>query len=334
MPTQQPPASAGPPFVAVNPVASRVHDPDRRQRIVGEVERAVLARTGRPPEVHVAGSRRDMRERVSAAVEAGSPLVVAIGGDGTVRDVATILMGRQTPLAIVPAGTANLFAATVGVPGDAERAARAIADARDRPVDLGVATWGTDDGGASEPRIFVVAAGLGFDALLMAATDSAAKRRLGRYAYFLTGARMVRHVRGVPVRLEADGTVVETTAIQVLVANGGDLLPGLVGPALPIDPDDGLLDVLVVEGRGLLDGIRGGLEVLLRRGMGPSGSGRSRRLRAAQVRVDGPAGQPVEVDGDLVGAGWLEASCRPGALHVLVPDRSSTPSSPRREERR
>ncbi len=326
MPAQHPPVTADAPLVAVNPVASRVHDLERRQRILDEVEQAVLARTGRRPEVHVAGSRRDMRERVGAAVEAGAPLVVAIGGDGTVRDVATILMDRQTSLAIVPAGTANLFAATVGIPRNAERAARSIADARDRPVDLGVATWGTTDGGASEPRIFVVAAGLGFDALLMAATDAQAKRRLGRYAYFLTGAQMLRHVRGVPVRLESDGDVVETTAIQVLVANGGDLIPGLVGPALPIDPDDGLLDVLMVEGRGLRDGIRGGLEVLLRRRLGPSGSGRSRRLRAERVRVSGPPDQPVEVDGDVVGAGWLEASCRPRALHVLVPDRSGSPS--------
>jgi diacylglycerol kinase (ATP) len=331
MPAQQPPASADAPLVAVNPVASRVHDPGRRERILAEVERSVLARTGRRPEVHVAGSARDMRERLGAAVEAGTPLVVAIGGDGTVRDVARVLMGRTTPLAIVPAGTANLFAATVGVPRSAERAAKAIADAWDRPVDLGVATWGTTDGGASEPRIFVVAAGLGFDALLMAATDTQTKRRLGRYAYFLTGARMLRHVRGLPVRLETDGAVVDTTAIQVLVANGGDLIPGVVGPALQIDPDDGLLDVLVVEGSGLLAGLRGGLEALLRRGLGPSRSGRSRRLRAARVRVDGPAGQPVEVDGDLVGVGWLEASCRPRALHVLVPDHVH-PSSRRRRE--
>ncbi len=315
-------------LVTVNPAASRVDDPRRRDRVIAEVRRSVMARTGREPEIVVPGSRREMRERVAAAVEAGAPFVVAIGGDGTVRDVASILAGSDVPLGIVSAGTANLFAATVGVPRGAEKAARAIADACPRPVDLGLARWGTADGGASEPRIFAVAAGIGFDSVLMASTDAAAKRRLGRYAYFATGARMLRHVTGVPVRLTADGEVIETEAIQVMVANGGELIPGLLRPALPIDPDDGLLDVILVEGSGLLDGIRGGLEAILRKRTGASGSGRSRRLRAATVRVEGPSDGPVEVDGDVVGVGWLEAECRPRALRVLVPVRARAGSGP------
>jgi diacylglycerol kinase (ATP) len=316
-------------LVTVNPAASRVDDPRQRDRVIAQVRSSVLARTGREPEVVVPGSRREMRERVAAAAAAGAPLVVAIGGDGTIRDVATDLVGTDVPLAIVPAGTANLFASTVGVPRGAEEAARAIADARPRPVDLGLVTWGTVDGGASEPRIFVVAAGIGFDSVLMASTDAAAKRRLGRYAYFATGARMLRHVTGIPVRLTADGDVIETVAIQVMVANGGELIPGLLRPALPIDPNDGLLDVILVEGSGLLDGIRGGLEAILRKRTGASGSGRSRRLRASRVRVECPPDRPVEVDGDVVGVGWLEAECRPRALRVLVPVRARSVGKPR-----
>lgn len=327
-PDPQAPAA---PLVVVNPMASRLVEARRREQLLGVVADACAEKTGRGPEILVATSAEEMRRAVEAALAPARPLIAVVGGDGTVRDVAVVVAGHDVPLAIVPAGTANIFAATVGIPRGAERAARAIADGRPRHVDLGLARWGTADGGAHEERVFVVAAGMGFDALLMASTAPGSKRRLGRYAYFLAGARMLGRVSGAPVRLTVDGEVVETRAIQVLVANGGELIPGLLRPALPIDPDDGLLDVIVVEGHGLLDGVRGGLEAILRRGIGSSSSGRSRRLRGGTVRVEGPPDEPIEVDGDVVGVGWVEAVCRPRAIRVLVPRRADTASGSRSE---
>lgn len=306
-------------LVAVNPHASRLHDPARRDRLLALVREGVRTRTGQDPEIDLSDDAAAMARTVRDAAHGGAPLVVAVGGDGTVRDVAMVLGGTEIPLGIVPVGTANLFAATIGIPQRPDRAAAVLATARTTHVDLGRARWGTTAGDASEPRIFVVAAGMGFDAHVMATTARDAKRRFGRYAYFGTAVRELRQVAGRPVRIEADGEVLDLDAIQVLVANAGELIPGLLRPAMRLDPDDGRLDVIVIEGVGVVHGVHGALEAIVRRDTGRSGSGRSHRLRAERIRVTGGPGDPVEVDGDVVGSGWLEAECLPGALRVLVP---------------
>jgi len=309
-----------PAVIAVNPRASRLHDPRRRDRILAEVRRAVVARTALEPELLVDEDRDAMVRRVEAALDDGVGLVVAVGGDGTVRDLAAVLSGRGVPLAIVPVGTANLFAGSLRIPLDPRRAAGSLPGARVRRVDLGIARWGTPDGVASDWRVFVVAAGMGFDARVMAATGDGAKRRIGRYAYFATAFGLLRHAPGVATRIVADAEAMDLQAIEVLVANSGELIPGILRPARRIHPADGLLDLIVVEGQGMVAAVRGGIEAIMRRGTGRQGSGHARRLRARSIRVEGAAATPIEVDGDLVGAAWFEAECLPRALPVLVPD--------------
>jgi diacylglycerol kinase (ATP) len=300
-------------------MASRLHDPRRREELLETVRRAVAARTGQTPEILVGDDPGAMAGGVGAAADEGAPLVVVVGGDGTVRDVATVIQGRDMSMAVIPVGTANLFAASLRVPSRPEAAARALVDAAVRRVDLGRVRWGTGDGGASEPRIFVVGAGIGFDARVMARAGETAKRRVGRYAYFLAAARELTRATATPMELIADGERVELDGLEVLVANSGSLIPGMLRPALPISPVDGRLDVFVVEGGGAIDAVWGGLESILRRETGRSRSGRSRRLRVRSIRVTGTPASLVEVDGDVVGAAWFEAECLPRVLRVLVP---------------
>ena len=221
-------------------------------------------------------------------------------------------------LGIVPLGTANLFAASVGIPLDAGRAIATIAEGRVRPVDIGRARWSGADGEVEE-RLFAVACGVGFDARLMAATSSATKRRFGRYGYFMTAVRMLPSVRGFDASIVVDGDLHELEAVAVLVANAGQLIPGLVRPALPIRVADGLLDVIVVAAGGLGGATIGAIEALARRSIGRSATGRSLRLRGAEVLVETSPAQPLEVDGDVVGVGSLRAACLPSALRIVVP---------------
>jgi diacylglycerol kinase family enzyme len=107
---------AGQPLILVNPRASGMVDPARRDRVVRAVVDAVERRTGRPATIE-SGSLMAAGKALAAAVDA--PLVVAIGGDGTVREAAADLVarGRDTPLAIVPAGTGNVLAGALGIRG-------------------------------------------------------------------------------------------------------------------------------------------------------------------------------------------------------------------------
>ncbi len=312
---------SGPGLVVVNPTVARLRDPSRRRRLLGIVCQSVLERTGQAPRVIDADTPASMGEQLGRGLEDQPGLVVAVGGDGTIRDVAGRVASRAVPLAIVPMGTANLFAAALRIPLRPEQAARLIPIAAPRRVDLATVRFGAGSGQGDTERLFMVGAGLGFDARVMAAASSESKRRLGRYAYFTAAVRELARAEAVPIRVVADGTTLDLDAFEVLVANSGELIPGVVGPALRVNPGDGLLDVFIVAGRGRADAILGAAESLVRRGSGRSRSGRSCRLRVRSVRVTTTTGAPVEVDGDVVGSGWFEATVIPGALRVLSPPR-------------
>jgi len=313
-PPELPPA----PLVVVNPTASKLAHEKRRGAIVESVVAAVTARTGRAPDV-VATTREAAAIALAAARHA--PLVAVVGGDGTIREAAAALSGTGVPMAIVPAGTGNVFASELGVPRRIAGALEVIRTGRPRAVDLGLATWGTEEGGGDEAAVgsnaFVVACGIGFDARVMTRASTEQKRRFGFGAYILAAIGEAARPRPTRFTIEADGETHELTGLVTLVANCGQIIPGFVGPRHPIDPADGLLDVIVVTATTLPGGLRGAAEALLARGPTPHRQRHSLRLQAARVRVSADPEEPVQVDGDAHRATWLEARVQPGAITIL-----------------
>jgi diacylglycerol kinase family enzyme len=226
------------------------------------------------------------------------------------------LAGTGLPLGIVPLGTGNLLAATLGISRDPIKAANRLATAEPMTIDTGLLTTPT----VSES--FAVAAGLGFDARLMAATSSALKARLGVMAYFATALRMLPSLPAAQTELVIDGRHYELSAVVVFVANCGQILPGYLGPRAPLDPTDGLLDVVVVRSGtfpiGWITAGRSAIDSLLRTEMGSGGA--SLRLRGADISVTTDPPEPIQVDGDpLPGVvGSFRARARPQSLTVLV----------------
>jgi diacylglycerol kinase family enzyme len=309
--------ATGPPYVLVARNASRLADPARRAALVGHVVAAVEARTGAKPEIRETISAAGGREVAREAVTAGSRLVVVVGGDGSVCAAAGVLAGTPVPLGIVPAGTANHLAAVLEIPRRLEQAAALLATGRVRAIDVGLVRLGDDPSATRLP--FVVVAGIGFDARAIAATTERRKRSLGVVAYYAVAATVGLRAKPFSVRLDLDGVIHETDALVVLVANSGHLIPGIIGPRRPFVPDDGLLDVLVARGRGPAGLARAGLELLCGRRIDTEFGAYGTRFMARRVEVVAPAGVPVEVDGDVVGAGRFVAEVVPGALRVLVP---------------
>jgi diacylglycerol kinase (ATP) len=307
----------GPPFLIVAPRASRLADPARREALVAAAIAEIRARWEVDPEVRTTATAAAGRAAVADAVAARSRLVAVAGGDGSVRTAAAVLAGTGIPLGIVPAGTGNLLAAALGIPRDPRRAVALLGAARVRPIDLGRAALPGDASGATTP--FVVAAGVGFDARVMAATTDRRKRSLGVAAYFAAAASVAVRVRPFGVRLVVDGTVHESDALAVLVANAGELVPGLLRPRLALVPDDGLLDILVARGRGVFGGSRAAVELMLGRGVHTAIGPYAARFIGRRVEVTTDTPEPVEVDGDVVGWGALTADVQPGALLVLAP---------------
>jgi diacylglycerol kinase family enzyme len=312
-------ALPGPVVVIANPRASRLRGPRRGDRIVAEVAAWARAATGRVPLVVRVADRSSIDAAGADARRADAGLVVAVGGDGTVASVGVALAGSGIPLGIVPAGAGNVLATALGVPDDPEEAIRSLTGARRRSIDLGLASLPDPAGGPVIERGFTVAAGVGWDARVMEATAGADKERLGRLAYWVAALGLLGRLAPVPYRIEIDDERLELEATVALVANAGELVPGLVRPRLSIVPDDGLLDLLVLRVGSIPGGIRGALELLGRTELGGTPSGAAFRARGRRIRIATQPVQPRQVDGDTVGSGSLEATVRRSALEVLVP---------------
>ncbi len=254
-----------------------------------------------------------IRRLASAAVADGRELVVAIGGDGTVIEAAIPLIGTAVSLGVVPAGAGNLLARNLRIPLSPAGAAKVLADGRPRQLDVGRVDW------AAEMRCFAIACGTGFDARVMSATHADRKRRWGRIAYVGTALALTDRLRNVRYEIAVDGERLELEAAEILIANVGEIVPGIVRPRLPITPDDGLLDVIVLRAGDPVEGLRGVWEALGQAAPGLHPGGRLYRARAREIRVEAAEPQPVELDGDVHGETPFSATVIPGAISILVP---------------
>jgi diacylglycerol kinase family enzyme len=235
-------------------------------------------------------------------------LVFAAGGDGTVRTCAQAIVrnGKATPLAVLPWGTANLFAHAVGVPTGPEAALATGFGDNERRTD--VALWGE--------QVYVAMAGMGLDAAVVGATPDLLKEHLGWFSYAVAGLSLLhRPPHDYTVRLDG-GEPLARSARSVVVGNIGALPGGF--PLLPeAKVDDGLLDVCVLAPRGPLEWALLAEHVLAgRRHNEPY----LERHQVKQVEVAAGAVVPREMDGEVVDSGSsLNVSVLPAALVVRVP---------------
>jgi diacylglycerol kinase family enzyme len=243
------------------------------------------------------------------ALEAGAEIVLACGGDGTVRCVGQALAGTGVPLGLVPAGTGNLLARNLDVvtprsaqlsPDDAEAATRAALAGEDRAVDVG---WVTvigaagEERGRPEERAFLVMAGMGFDAAIMEHAPEALKARVGPAAYVVSG---LQHFNGdrAKVRLTLDGATHTRRVRTVVIGNVGRLQGGLA--LMPdAEVDDGWLDVVAIGPRNVAQWLGVVARVLTRRRRNDAAL-ESWRARTVTLRTS-PA-QPAQLDGDPIGS--------------------------------
>lgn len=269
-----------------------------------------------------------------AALERGATLVLAAGGDGTVRAVAEALRDREATLGLLPSGTGNLLARNLGLPyANVEEACAVAFDGETRSIDLGVATATRENGERTE-QVFLVMAGIGIDATMIANARPELKRRFGWLAYVDAGVRTLPKARKLRVRYRLDAGQERSAHVStILVANCGTL-PGNMELIPDGAVDDGLLDVAILQPASVFGWLAIWRKVTWEnRVLRKSALGRRiirftdravrtqlTYLRGADVglRVDGP--EPFELDGDAFGhVVALDLAVDEGGLRVRVP---------------
>lgn len=311
--------------VVLNPSKFEGTD-DFRRRISEVVERV----EGAEVEFYETTIDDPGRGQTERAVADGADLVMAAGGDGTVRMVASVLAGTDTRMGIIPSGTGNLLARNVDIPLEDPAAAMVAAlTGTDHQVDVGWLRYGDSPAAAqSAPKqIFLVIAGFGADAEMIGYTDPRMKKRIGWVAYVFGGVRTILG-RSVDVVVELpDRTRHAHKARTVLLGNVGKLPGGFVlMPDATID--NGRLEVVVAGWRGAAGFSQVATQVInpkLVPKMGPKLSTMERYLTTG-IRVTTAKAQPVQLDGDTdIEATNLIATVDPGVLRLRVPE-STEPS--------
>jgi diacylglycerol kinase (ATP) len=260
------------------------------------------------------------------AVEAGAAIVAVSGGDGTVRSVASALVGGSTPMAILPAGTGNLLARALGISHtDRDEAVSNLDTGSHRHVDVLEAVLVRPDGTRST-EFSLVGLGIGYNADIMAGVDEDLKKRAGWMAYVLSGARALRrHALKVRVAHDVDDPGVPLvrrgepvrSVRSILVMTCGELVGGLRLLA-ESQPDDGTIETVVASPRGQLELIgQLGRLVSRRDARGPN----VEVLRSTKnVVLECPRPTEAQVDGDPVGeVTRIEVTLQAGALAVIAP---------------
>lgn len=249
----------------------------------------------------------------AAAVSEGADLVLAVGGDGTVRAVLESLVDTGVPLGVIPSGTGNLLAGNLSVPHDVDDALAVALSGHNRTMDVGVVNDET----------FAIMAGIGFDARVMRDTDRAAKQKMGMLAYVVEG---MRHLGDRPfgVSIEVDGASwYAGEAAMVLVGNMGSI-KGAIEIFPDASVDDGRLNVMVVRADGAISWVRAAVDIALERA--DSGTTETRNSptlvgSGREITVVTSAPIPYELDGEERPATTrFEFSNKPGALEVMVPE--------------
>ncbi len=246
-----------------------------------------------------------------AAIAEGAEVVVVCGGDGTVRAASQALVGSDAAMAVVPAGTANLFATGLGLPTAPADVVELITTGARMTIDTGTCN----------DLVFNVMAGAGFDAAMLEDAD-AGKERLGFASYVKAGVSNARNRRAFQVDVRVDGTqFFEGPATCVLVGNLGRLKGGV--HAFPdASPTDGRLDVAVVTAEGW----RAWAALMVRtvrRRQHTSPDAHLTQGTKIDARLDGP--HRFELDGGGKGtAKRLQFEVHPLSLTICARPQSST----------
>ncbi|MFD1721289.1 diacylglycerol/lipid kinase family protein [Amnibacterium endophyticum] len=267
------------------------------------------------------------------AVEDGATVVVAAGGDGTIRAVSEGLRGAGVPIALIPSGTGNLLARNLRMSLDRlEESVDTAFTGVDRHIDLGVAEL-EREGGDRETHAFVVMAGIGLDAAMIANTDPGLKKKVGWLAYVGGIVRSLKGDNRIRLRFKLDDEPSHSLRVNTVLIGNCGLLTGNILLLPEAAVDDGLFDIVALRPDGPIGWIQILWKVLWENGvLRRSDLGRKilshtkevrtlRYLRGKRVvfRTDGP--RAVQLDGDAMGdVVAVRASVEAGALTVRVPE--------------
>ena len=255
-------------------------------------------------------------ELAKDATTKGYDRVVAVGGDGTINEVANgIITSNGTQdisLGIISTGTGSDFIRSVGIPHDYVAACSRIHNGRSFPVDVGVVEYHRDD--KPMQRYFINTAGIGFDAAVISVTEKTSKKMGGTIPYLLGVLRTLISYRNKPVTITMGDNQETKRVVSVMVANGRYAGGGMkFAPTAQLD--DGLLDMLIISDMGKLELLKAFPTVYKGTHLNHP---KVKLMQTNYVSVNSADKIPVYADGELLGEGPVVFRLIPSVLKITA----------------
>jgi diacylglycerol kinase (ATP) len=263
-----------------------------------------------PNEINVTAEPGDARRIAHAAACAGYDVIISAGGDGTLNEVINGVAEESSPtrIAIVPLGTGNDFARSIGLPASIDECLDIIANGQARPIDLVRVT-------SDQVRYFINVSTGGFSGLVDENLTPEIKKTWGPLAYLRSAAAVLPELRAYKTKITFDETeTLELGLHNVIIGNGRYVAGGI-----PVAPEalvnDGLADVVLIPEKPKTELAILVAQILLGKHL-PSKSIVYRRARKVTVRSE--PGMWFNVDGELVGNEPASFEVIPGAIQFIV----------------
>lgn len=234
-----------------------------------------------------------------------APMVIVGAGDGSISSTVDIFAGADTVLAILPFGTANSFARTLGIPLDLDEAVEVIASGRPKRIDLG----------CIDGHFFANTAVIGLSPLIAETIPSGLKRMLGRAAYLIWAIRWAARFRPFRLTIENESETRRFWATEVRIANGRFF--GGIELVDDASVDSGDIVIQAVIGRSKFSLGKNWLGALFRLRQGEAGD--VEEFRGTRFRIDTRPHLQVAIDGEPGGHAPIEVSVARSAIDVAVP---------------
>ena len=231
------------------------------------------------------------------------------GGDGTVMEAISGLMGSHLPLAILPGGSANVMATELGIPNDLIEACKLFSQSPIKTKSIDV--------GQFDKHYFISGISLGFGADLVKGADRATKNRFGIFAYFLSAMASLTKAKKATYHLTIDGLEREVRGLTCIIANTGNIGFSSISFDKHIDVSDGFLDVVVLRKANL--SLLKLIAITLLKRERPENLELVEHWQGKDISVSASPKQTVQCDGEVLDNSPLHITIVPAAINVVVP---------------
>ena len=248
-----------------------------------------------------------------AAIKKGVDALAVYGGDGTVIEAISGLIGSEIPLIILPGGSANVVATELGIPKDFKEVCTLLVH--------GLLETKTIDVGQFDKHYFITGISIGFGADLVKGADRETKNKIGILAYFLSAVAALKKTKKAVYHLNIDGQEYELQGLTCIITNTGNLGFTKISLDKHIDISDGFLDVVILRKASL--GLLKHIVVTLLKRERPHNLELVQHWQGKDISVSSTPQQTVQCDGEVLEEMPLHIKIIPGAIKVLVPKEKS-----------